>query len=366
MKRLLIVGEIPAPYRVQVFIELSKRWNTKIYFESAKDEKQHDLWLQSSKLSCEILDNKLSIQHFLYDIAHVQEYNLVLLYNNCLKYSMLLEIVCKIKKIPYFINCDGCNDIKESNLLKRRIKDYFMQGAVGYFAGGKIAREYFEYHGADISKVYIHNFTSLNQEDIDKEVINSAEKRVIREKLSIHESFIIISVGRHIPCKGFDVLVKAAQYLGNEIGLYIIGGKPSGDIQKYCRENKISNVHFLDFMDKKGLKEYYRASDVFTLMTRGDTWGLVVNEAMANGLPVITTNRCVAGKELIEEGVNGYIIDVDDLDSLIDRIIKLKKNHNLRNNMADSNICKIQKYTLKNMADINIRAIEDFFNQNNI
>lgn len=56
------------------------------------------------------------------------------------------------------------------------------------------------------------------------------------------------------------------------------------------------------------------AADIFVHPTREDIWGLVVNEAMAKGLPVITTDRCVAGLELIKNESVGRIVPVENID----------------------------------------------------
>ena len=50
------------------------------------------------------------------------------------------------------------------------------------------------------------------------------------------------------------------------------------------------------------------AADVFVMPTREDIWGLVINEAMAYGLPVVSTDKCIAALELVKNGRNGYII----------------------------------------------------------
>lgn len=89
---------------------------------------------------------------------------------------------------------------------------------------------------------------------------------------------------------------------------------------------KLTNVHFIDFMPKKELADYYRAADIFVLPTREDIWGLVINEAMAYGLPVVTTEKCVAGVEMVCEGHNGYIVPVENTDALKKAILKTLKS----------------------------------------
>ena len=99
------------------------------------------------------------------------------------------------------------------------------------------------------------------------------------------------------------------------------------------------------------------------LMTRGDTWGLVINEAMANGLPVITTKRCVAGVELIKEGENGYIIDVDDTEALVNKILTLRDNEELCRKMSLANINKMQTNTVDNIVEGHIQVLEKLFDE---
>ena len=61
------------------------------------------------------------------------------------------------------------------------------------------------------------------------------------------------------------------------------------------RKFKCKNVYFIEFKKSEELNEYYKAADIFVHPTREDIWGLVVNEAMAKGLPVVTTNNVLQG-----------------------------------------------------------------------
>jgi glycosyltransferase involved in cell wall biosynthesis len=103
-------------------------------------------------------------------------------------------------------------------------------------------------------------------------------------------------------------------------------------------------------MKKDELMLWYRAADVFVLPTRYDTWGLVINEAMAQGLPVITTSGALAGLELIHNGENGYVVPAEDADALANHMGLVLSNSELRRSMAACSSEIIRPYTVKNMA----------------
>ena len=114
----------------------------------------------------------------------------------------------------------------------------------------------------------------------------------------------------------------------------------------------ITNVHFIDFMPKKELADYYRAADIFVLPTREDIWGLVINEAMAYGLPVVTTEKCVAGVEMVCEGHNGYIVPVENTDALKKAIVKAFHIS------GEAVLNTAKKYSIENMAKSHMRMFE--------
>lgn len=361
MRKILIIGEFPAPYRVEVFAGIAHKWNSKIYFEIEQDAQRTQEWLSRIAVDCEMLSTKKGKECFWNDVKSIADFDAVIIYNNSLKYSVLLELVCKIRRMPFFLNCDGCNDIAESNPLKKAVKCFLMRGAAGYFAGGQSAVKYFEYYGVDSKRIHQHNFTSLHQEDINKKLLSDTEKNGLKEKIGMTGKFNIVTVGRHIKCKGFDIVLKAAEKIGESVDFYIIGGEPSAANKQYKEIHNLSNVHFVDFLGKDELREYYNAADLFVLMTRGDTWGLVINEAMANGIPVITTKRCVAGVELIRDGENGYIIDVDDTKTLVNKILMLKEDEEQCRQMSLANINKMQTNTVDNIVKEHIQVLEEFF-----
>ena len=142
-----------------------------------------------------------------------------------------------------------------------------------------------------------------------------------------------------------------------DVDFYFVGGSPTEEYLRLQQENHLKNVHFIGFCDKEKLKEYYQASDIFVLPTREDIWGLVINEAMANGLPVITTDRCVAGLELVRDGENGYIVPVGDVDVTTDAIQKVFQGD--IEQMGLKSLETAQRYTIEAMADAHMRVFND-------
>ena len=103
--------------------------------------------------------------------------------------------------------------------------------------------------------------------------------------------------------------------------------------------------------------DYYKAADLLVLPTESDVWGLVINEAMACGLPVVTTNRCVAGLELVEDGINGYLVPVNDREALAEKL-RLVLSADYRE-MGERSLEKIRPYTLENMAKSHVEIFEN-------
>lgn len=158
-----------------------------------------------------------------------------------------------------------------------------------------------------------------------------------------------MSVGQFIYRKGYDILLNSLSKCDKDTGVYIIGGKVTNEYITLCKKYNLANVHFLEFMEKAELDKYYKAADLFVLPTREDIWGLVINEAMAYGLPIITTDKCVAGVQLLNNQ-ELTIIPTNDISSLATAINYLLKDDQKRMEIAKYNLNEIKKHSIEDMA----------------
>ena len=263
----------------------------------------------------------------------------------------------KNRKIPFILNCDG-GLIKQDSKIRYKMKKYFISKADFYITTGKESVKYLTYYGADESNIYVYPFSSIKDNSIQKK-LSETEIKNIKKKNGIKEEKVILSVGQFIYRKGFDLLISMMKTLNRDIGVYIIGGNPNEKYLSIKNENQLDNVHFLEFKNSHDLEEYYKIANIFVLPTREDIWGLVINEAMAKGLPIVTTNKCVAGLELVENEKNGFIVPVDNEEELKKAIEKIINNKKLQETMSNNNIEKIKSYTIENMAKVHIKIFEN-------
>ena len=112
----------------------------------------------------------------------------------------------------------------------------------------------------------------------------------------------------------------------------------------------MTNVHFIPFREKEDLVSIYKCADLFVMPTREDIWGLVINEAMANGLPVISSNKCIAAIEMVKEGCNGFIYQCEDVAGLAHKIEFIFSNPLLASKYSEASLETIKNYTIEKMA----------------
>ncbi|QAA34735.1 glycosyltransferase family 4 protein [Clostridium manihotivorum] len=352
--KVLYVTTVPAPYKVQFFNELGKLCDLTVIFELDNVSYREKSWMETNfehftpifLKGFKIRDKRISfgvissIKKNNYDFIIIGVYSTVS--------QMIAQLYMKHKRIPYIISSDG-GLIKQERRVIYNIKKYFIGSAQAWLSTGKTTNDYLVHYGADINRVYTYPFTSISEKDVLNEPVTNYEKGSLRKKLNIAENKVIISVGQFIYRKGYDILLKACMNLDKSIGVYIVGGKPTEEYINMQKEMKLTNVHFVDFMEKTQLAEYYKSADLFVLPTREDIWGLVVNEAMAYGLPVITTDKCVAGIEMVHEQENGALVNSDDEKQLFAAIREFMVGMNEKVSFASLNVA--QKYTIESMAE---------------
>jgi len=147
-----------------------------------------------------------------------------------------------------------------------------------------------------------------------------------------NEHIVILTVARLIKRKGIDDLIRAVPAIvkGHQnIKVKIIGeGNMGAELKALAEKLKVSEyIEFLGYVPHNEISNYYSTSDVFVLPSRNEGMSNTVLEAMASGLPVITTDTG-GTRELIDG--NGIIVPSEDSDVISEAVLRLINDHKLR------------------------------------
>ena len=211
---------------------------------------------------------------------------------------------------------------RDMSWKQRALRKFLITQADVFIGMGKEAREYLRTLKIDDDAI----FDARNAVDMLPFLsdIPTHRRTAVRNELGI-TGLCFLYVGRMIARKGLDYFLDAwdlfSKQVGNEAFLLMVGdGSQRDTILQRVGRMAVKNVRCLPFVQPENLPEIYHASDVFVFPTLDDVWGLVVNEAMASGLPVICSKYAGCAPDLIVEGRNGWIIDPLDRAEVVDKL----------------------------------------------
>lgn len=356
MKKILVISSYPAPYRVGVFQELDTFYQLDVFFEFIEDQSRSPEWFVRNG-NFHVLNTPEAKEAFAWSLQHLKDYDLVLAYDYNNKNAGKVIRRCIRKAVPYCINCDGA--FIRRNWLKDTVKRFYISHAAACFASGRFAQEYFLHYGALPGRIYRHRFTSLKEEDLARKPLSEREKQAKRAELGLSEKRMVLSIGQFIPRKGFDVLLEAWKELDASFQLVLIGGgEQEEDYRKIIEREGLKNVVLKGFLKKDQVYACYQMAELFVLPTREDIWGLVINEAMACGLPVVSTDHCIAAMELVEEGEGGFVVPVDDAAALAGAMKRILSDNAMRIRMGEKNRQAMADCTIEQIARKHVEVIE--------
>ena len=363
MKSLLYITNYPAPYRVQFFNELGRHYKLTVLFEETAAQQTHrdPAWFADTFQHFEAVflkSVKVRGKRLSFEVLRWinQKYDYVVIGVYSMLTAQLAMEYMNMRKMPYFLETDG-GYAKDGRGPMEKWKRHLISGAARWFSPSACADDYLAFYGADRDRIVRYPFTSLWARDLRTVPVSPVEKAALRAELAIPEPYMVMTVGQFIPRKANEILIEAARQLDPAVGVYIIGGKATEEYTRLIAEWNLPNVHLLDFKKKDELKKYYQAADVFALPTREDIWGLVINEALAYGLPVVSSDKCIAAQELVAEGENGYIVPVNDPGALAGKLNRLLNDDGLRQSMARCALDRIGLYTIESMVEAHRTAM---------
>ena len=188
-----------------------------------------------------------------------------------------------------------------------------------------------------------------------EEIDTLSKKSELRKELGFsNDKMTLLSVSNYIPLKNLEKLIDEVALI-SDCELYLIGeGGLKQDFETKIRVNNLSNkIKLIGRQDGNQLKKYYKASDIFVFPSNRDTFGYVVVEALASGLPVICSKNAGAST-IIEEGVNGYVLHPQE-----DFTTRIKETKNNIEAMSLNALNSVAKYTIENKAKMFFNLLKD-------
>jgi glycosyltransferase involved in cell wall biosynthesis len=193
-------------------------------------------------------------------------------------------------------------------------------GAAAFLVPGRAAASYVASLGVEPERIAVApNAVDLRLFGDRVALEREGRDELRRERRLERPTFLCVS--RLSPEKGVDVLARAAA--GVRADVVLVGDGPD---RTRIRSLAGENVRLLGRVDGGELLRWYAAADAFVMPSRSETWGIALQEAAAAGLPLVATEAPGAGHDLIEEGVNGLRVPVDDVEALRAALVRVAED----------------------------------------
>jgi glycosyltransferase involved in cell wall biosynthesis len=224
-------------------------------------------------------------------------------------------------------------------LIRKPVMKLFYKLFNGFLYIGTRNKEYYKYLNIPDNKLFLVPYSVDNEYFIYK--VESAKKRIkeIKIKYGIpNENKNILYASKLMKRKNPIDLLKAFELLKknfDNVNLIFVGtGEEEILLKNFVNDHNIKNVFFLGFLNQSELPAAFAISDVFVLPAINEQWGLIINEAMCAGLPVVVSDVVGAVPDLVKEGINGYSFTAGNIHQLADKLYLILSNDELRISMG--------------------------------
>jgi glycosyltransferase involved in cell wall biosynthesis len=317
------------------------------------------------KYHCPEIAEKLEHGNFNNGLDKSSPYDAILLPGREYSYYRQASRAAKRLGIPVLFRAETSPPKKSrvSKTISNFHRRPFYQSVAAMLCIGKPQYDYYAGFGFPKERMFFSPYC-VNNEFFRAEAEKWRPKRdETRRALGIApDTRLILYVGKLMDKKrpmdllqAFDRLAKRGEY-----GLVFVGeGIWRERLEEYIRERGLKNVHITGFKNQTELGPFYTAADCLVLPSRhGETWGLVLNEAMNFSLPLVASDQVGSASDLIIPGKNGYIYPMGEIDALADSIEKVFADDKHREEMEKFSFKHVDNYSPEAAAKGVMQALE--------
>lgn len=353
-KKILLVFIEPTPYILGIIKALESSLEKKLDILFLEENRSQD-WNLSMSSRYLILPKKHHQKiSLILNIFFKKKYHLIHLAGWSEPICLLFIFLSKCFNVMTVVESDTpYHQVKRwKQMLKRICYPFIFRFINTFLTGGRRQKKYLEYYGVNPKFIFSMQMTvdvSFIQNKI--KTFSVSERLFIRESFRIpKENIVFIFVGRLEFHKGICDLIEAFKLLPPMSAnlLFVGDGIARAYVEESARLN--ANIHYAGRLVEIELIKAYHAADVLVLPSHFEPWGLVVNEAMAAGLPVIVSDKVGCIDDLVHHQQTGLIFKAGCVDSLYHALNYAISERYQLSKMSKNSMKLIDGWTLENEA----------------
>lgn len=212
-----------------------------------------------------------------------------------------------------------------------------------FLAIGQKNREFYRSLGVADERLFHFPYTVDNARMYRASRLPGEARAALRAKLGLSEDRpAVLFASKFTERKHADHLIQACARLAREgiaLDLVLAGAGEMGDeLRMLAARTPELNVIFTGFVNQSELPSMFGACDLFVLPSEQEPWGLIINEAMATGLPIVASREIGAVSDLVRDGENGHVFDARDIDGLVEAIRPIVSDPATRARMSQASL----------------------------
>lgn len=342
--KVLYVFNHPAPYKVKMLNELAKGCDLDVIFERKKARNRNAKFYKDNKyyFNVSFLKGiKVSSENIIsgglkrFIKKNYKNYDKIILngYSTFAEISALNYMLNH--NIPYILMVNG-GVIRNDSLAKGIMKNVFISKADKCFSPNSASDEYLLHYGAKQENIIRYPYTNIGEKDLNCSSFKSN-----------HEYFI--SISQFIKRKNNEELIEIFKQINHT--LLLVGEGPLK--KKYIEQiGDAKNITIQSFTDRESLFKMMQNSKALISLSKEDIFGHTVVEALANGLPVIASDKILSAKDLIINAKNGFLVSIENKNSIINAI------NNIGSINREDCINSVKGLTFEHSAQVILEALK--------
>jgi glycosyltransferase involved in cell wall biosynthesis len=348
--RVLLLTNVPTPNRLPVFEAMAQAVDLTVFFCQAADPAR--LWhadLHSEHVRYEALPARtfpvgrgveMVFNSGLRSRLRREPFDFYVAGENFPNAASVLELWREARRRhrPFGLWSEAIDTAFASGqLLSNAYRRWLYRRTDAFIAYGRRPKEFLVRRGADPDRVTL-GLQVIPAEQLPPPAASKVE-------LGLAGKRVTLFVGYFTPRKGAQYLLKAFQETAGASDVLALIGSGPDDADLRALAEGDNRILFPGYFDGPAKSSWYAASDVFVLPTLHDPWGVVANEAMHFGLPVLTTDAAGCVPDIVRPGENGLVVPAGDVEALAGALDRLLQDSDLRREMGARSRAIISGYT---------------------